>query len=117
MTSRAPELSNAAGSGLAQPAPASHPMANAQMPAAYRCKLGGFECTVVSDGPLRLGTFSTELFRGLAQERIDEFVAANFLDKNNFVIDQKEVPDERYDAERCDGNSGVADRKLAWGIQ
>jgi glyoxylase-like metal-dependent hydrolase (beta-lactamase superfamily II) len=63
-------------------------MANEQMPAAYRFKVGGLECTVVSDGPLRLGTFSAELFNGLTQERIDEFVAANFLDKDNFVIDQ-----------------------------
>jgi glyoxylase-like metal-dependent hydrolase (beta-lactamase superfamily II) len=66
----------------------SAPRANEQMPAAYRFKVGELECTVVSDGPLRLGTFSAELFRGLAQERIDAFVAANFLDKNNFVIDQ-----------------------------
>jgi glyoxylase-like metal-dependent hydrolase (beta-lactamase superfamily II) len=88
MTSRAPEFSTAAGSALAPPAPASHPRANEQLPAAYRFKVGAFECTVVSDGPLRLGTFSAELFKGLAQERIDEFVAANFLDKNNFVIDQ-----------------------------
>lgn len=88
MTSRAPELSAAAGSGLAPPAPASHPMANVQVPAAYRFKLGGFECTVVSDGPLRLGTFTAELFKGMSQERIDEIVAANFLDKNDFTVDQ-----------------------------
>lgn len=59
-----------------------------QMPAAYRFKVGEFECTVVSDGPLRLGTFNAELFKGLTQGRIDAFVAANFLDKDNFVIDQ-----------------------------
>jgi glyoxylase-like metal-dependent hydrolase (beta-lactamase superfamily II) len=63
-------------------------MANEQMLAACRFKVGGLECTVVSDGPLRLGTFSAELFKGLTQERIDEFVAANFLDKDNFVINQ-----------------------------
>jgi glyoxylase-like metal-dependent hydrolase (beta-lactamase superfamily II) len=65
-----------------------HPMANEQIPAAYRFRLGEFECTVVSDGPLRLGTFSADLFKGLTQGRIDEFVAANFLDKDNFVVDQ-----------------------------
>ncbi len=43
---------------------------------------------MVSDGPLRFGTFSADLFKGFAQERIDEFVAANFLDKGNFLIDQ-----------------------------
>jgi glyoxylase-like metal-dependent hydrolase (beta-lactamase superfamily II) len=88
MTSRAPELSSAAGSGLAQPAPASHPMANEQVPAAYRFKVGGFECTVVSDGPLRLGAATAKLFKGCTQERIDEVFAANFLDKDNFVVDQ-----------------------------
>lgn len=88
MASRAPELSTAARSGLAQPAPASHPMANEQVPAAYRFKVGGFECTVVSDGPLKLGTFTAEMFKGMSQERIDEILAANFLDKNDFTVDQ-----------------------------
>ena len=32
--------------------------------------------------------FTAELFKGLAQERIDEMFAANFLDKNNFMVDQ-----------------------------
>ena len=66
----------------------SHPMANEQIPAAYRFKLGGFECTAVSDGPLRLGEANAELFKGITQERIDEVFGANFLDKNNFVVDQ-----------------------------
>ncbi len=88
MTSGAPELSTAAGSGPAQPAPACHPMANVQVPAAYRFKLGGFECTVVSDGPLKLGTFSAKLFKGMSQEWIDETVAANFLDKDDLTVEQ-----------------------------
>ncbi len=97
MTFRAPELSRravlsglaaAAASGLAQPALAIGPMANVQVPAAYRFKLGGFECTVVSDGPLKLGTFTAEMFKGITQERIDEILAANFLDKSNFTVDQ-----------------------------
>src|SRR5258707_3083025 len=97
MNFRAPELSRravlsglaaATASGLAQPALAIGPMANAQVPAAYRFKLGGFECTVVSDGPLKLGTFSAEMFNGISQERIDEILAANFLDKTNFTVDQ-----------------------------
>lgn len=81
-------LAAATASGLSHPALASAPMAHAQVPAAYRFKLGGFECTVVSDGPLRLGTFSPEFFEGYTQERIDEILAANFLDKNNFVVEQ-----------------------------
>src|SRR4029077_5229873 len=78
MNFRAPEpsrravlmgLAAATASGLAQPALAVVPMANAQVPAAYRFKLGGFECTVVSDGPLKLGTFSAEMFKGYTQKR------------------------------------------------
>jgi glyoxylase-like metal-dependent hydrolase (beta-lactamase superfamily II) len=88
MTFRAPKQSTAAGPRLAQPARASHPMANEQVPAAYRFELGGFECTVVDDGPLQFGTYSAELFKGASQERIDETVAANFLDKGNFLIEQ-----------------------------
>src|ERR1700722_418439 len=78
----------ASGSGHAQPAPATHPMANEQVPAAYRFKVGGFECTVVSDGPLRLGAATAELFKGIAQERIDDVFGANFLDKDNFHVGQ-----------------------------
>jgi glyoxylase-like metal-dependent hydrolase (beta-lactamase superfamily II) len=97
MSLRAPELSRraalsglaaATASGLGHSALASAPMANVQVPAVYRFKLGGLECTVVSDGPLRLGTFSPEAFRGLTQEQIDEVLGANFLDKNNFVVEQ-----------------------------
>src|ERR1700722_12839858 len=78
----------ASGSGHAQPAPATHPMANEQVPAAYRFKVGGFECTVVSDGPLRLGEATAALFKGVAQEQIDDVFAANFLDKKNSGVPQ-----------------------------
>src|SRR5258708_35796292 len=97
MSFRAPELSRravlsglgaATASGLAQPALAIGPTANVQVPGAYRFKLGGFECTVVSDGPLKLGTFTAEMFKGMSQERIDEILTANFLDKNDFTVDQ-----------------------------
>lgn len=65
-----------------------NPLANEQVPAAYRFKVGGFECTVVSDGPLKLGTFTEEMFKGISQERIDAILAANFLDKDDFTVDQ-----------------------------
>ena len=74
-----------------QPRAASHPIANEQLPAAYRFEVGGFECTVVSDGPLRLGTFTEGMFRGISQERIDAILAANFLDRNDFTVDQNAV--------------------------
>lgn len=83
-----PAFAAATGSGHAQPAHSSHPMANVQLPAAYRFELGRFECTVVSDGPLRLGTASAQLFKGFTQERIDEVFGANFLDQNNFYVEQ-----------------------------
>ena len=73
---------------MAAPAFAAAPMANVQVPAAYRFKLGGFECTVVSDGPIGLGPIKAEMFKGYTQERIDELLAANFIDKNNFQVDQ-----------------------------
>jgi glyoxylase-like metal-dependent hydrolase (beta-lactamase superfamily II) len=88
MTLPVPGQSTAAGSEGEQAALASHPKANAQVPAAYRFELGGLECTVVDDGPLQFGTYSAELFKGTSQERIDETVAANFLDKGNFLIEQ-----------------------------
>jgi glyoxylase-like metal-dependent hydrolase (beta-lactamase superfamily II) len=65
-----------------------NPLAFEQVPAAYRFKVGGFGCTVVSDGPLRLGTYTEELFKGISQERIDATVAANFLEKDDFTVDQ-----------------------------
>ena len=97
MRFRAPELSRrgvlpalaaAAGAGLVQPARAAHPMANVQVPAAYRFKLGEFECTAISDGPLRLGAADPALFRGATQEQIDDVFGANFLDKENFYVGQ-----------------------------
>lgn len=81
-------LAAATASGLSASASASHLLANKQVPATYRFALGKFECTVVSDGPLKFGTFNAAMFKGFTQERIDEVVAANFLDKNNFVIEQ-----------------------------
>jgi glyoxylase-like metal-dependent hydrolase (beta-lactamase superfamily II) len=97
MSSRGPKLPRravlsglaaATVSGLVQPGRASGPMANVQMPAAYRFKVGAFECTVVSDGPLGLGAVSAEMFKGYTQERIDDLLDANFLDRNNFQVEQ-----------------------------
>jgi glyoxylase-like metal-dependent hydrolase (beta-lactamase superfamily II) len=76
------------GASMAAPALAAAPMANVQVPAVYRFKLGGFECTVVSDGQIGLGAIKADMFKGYTQERIDELLAANFIDKNNFQLDQ-----------------------------
>jgi hypothetical protein len=40
--------------GIASPVLAKAPMANAQAPSFYRFKLGAFELTAVSDGPLQM---------------------------------------------------------------
>jgi glyoxylase-like metal-dependent hydrolase (beta-lactamase superfamily II) len=42
----------------------------------------------VSDGPIGLGAIKAEMFKGYTQERIDEILDANFLDKNNFQVEQ-----------------------------
>jgi glyoxylase-like metal-dependent hydrolase (beta-lactamase superfamily II) len=76
------------GATFAVPALAAAPMVHQQAPLVYRFKVGGFECTVISDGPLQLGQVKAEMFKGFTQERIDELLAANFLDKNNFQLDQ-----------------------------
>ena len=74
-----------------QPPAGSHPITNEQLPAGYRFKVGEFECTVVSDGPLKLGTYTEEMFKGISQERVDEILTANFLDRDDLTVDQNAV--------------------------
>ncbi len=57
-------------------------MVNAAAPAVYRFKLGAFEGTVISDGPLAVGEAKPELFGGMTKEAIDRELAANFLGSN-----------------------------------
>ncbi len=45
------------------------PMVNVQAPSFYRFKVGSFEATVVSDGPLGLGPPSGDVFSGVVQGR------------------------------------------------
>jgi glyoxylase-like metal-dependent hydrolase (beta-lactamase superfamily II) len=74
--------------GVAPRAFAATPMANVPLPSAYRFKVGHFECTAVSDGALNLGAPKPEMFKGYTQERIDELLDANFIDKTNVVADE-----------------------------
>ena len=71
--SRRQLLAGAAAAGLAgvasggSPAFAKAPMANTQAPSFYRFKLGAFELTAVSDGPLQMGEPQANVFSDTEQ--------------------------------------------------
>jgi glyoxylase-like metal-dependent hydrolase (beta-lactamase superfamily II) len=73
---------------LPQTAPAKAPMANTQAPAFYRFKLGGFEATIVSDGPLHLGEPSASVFAGVSKEQMTKELTDNFLPTDNVLLEQ-----------------------------
>lgn len=64
------------------------PMQGTQAPAVYRFKLGAFEATVISDGPLLIGEAKPEMFKGMTKEAIDRELGANFLSPSNVVMEQ-----------------------------
>lgn len=64
------------------------PMRNTQAPAFYRLKLGAFELTVVSDGPLALGPPSGDVFKGVSKEEMTEVFNANRLPSESIEMDQ-----------------------------
>ncbi len=70
------------------PARARAPMQNAQAPAFYRFKIGAFEATVISDGPLVLGEPKPEMFVGLSKDAITRSLEENFLAPDNVVLEQ-----------------------------
>ena len=73
---------------LPQVAGAKAPMLNTQAPAFYRFKLGAFELTVVSDGPIALGEPNPELFAGVTKADIDRALTENFIPTDNVVLEQ-----------------------------
>ncbi|MBS0247618.1 MAG: MBL fold metallo-hydrolase [Proteobacteria bacterium] len=73
--------------GIGQAA-AKAPMTHAAAPAVYRFKLGAFEGTVISDGPLHLGPAKRDLFQGLTQEVIDHTLDDNFLSPADLTLEQ-----------------------------
>jgi glyoxylase-like metal-dependent hydrolase (beta-lactamase superfamily II) len=73
-----------------QDATARAPMQNTQAPYWYRFKHGGFECTVVSDGPLPLGEPS-ESFLGTSKEAVQKALADNFLPTDSIVLEQNSL--------------------------
>ncbi len=63
------------------------PMLNTQAPAFYRFKIGDFEATIASDGPLPLGD-PHKNFTGLAPAEMDKQLTDNFLPLENAVLEQ-----------------------------
>lgn len=80
----------AAGVGLAFDAPAfaKAPLIGAQAPAFYRFKIGEFEATIVSDGPLALGEPRAGLFKDIGPDELKSLQAENFLPTDNLVVEQ-----------------------------
>ena len=90
--SRRQLLAGAAAAGLAgvawSPALAKAPMANTQAPSFYRFKLGAFELTAVSDGPLQMGAPQANVFTDTSKEDMVKVLADNFLPTDNVSMEQ-----------------------------
>lgn len=86
-------LAGAAAAGLAgivgqNPAMAKAPMTNASAPAFYRFKLGAFELTAVSDGPLELGKPQANVFSDTSAEDMTRILTDNHLSTDNVLMEQ-----------------------------
>jgi len=64
------------------------PMANTQAPAFYRFKVGGFEATVVSDGPLHMGEPNAGVFSDVTKEQMIKELTDNFLPTDTVQLEQ-----------------------------
>jgi glyoxylase-like metal-dependent hydrolase (beta-lactamase superfamily II) len=64
------------------------PMVGTQAPGYYRFKLGGFEATVVSDGPLYLGEPQPDIYVGVSKEAFTKAQGDNFLPTDNIAFEQ-----------------------------
>jgi glyoxylase-like metal-dependent hydrolase (beta-lactamase superfamily II) len=73
---------------LPSPVFAKAPMTNVQAPAFYRFKVGGFEATVLTDGPLQLGEPTSGIFIGVSKEEIGKVLAENFLPIDKVALEQ-----------------------------
>jgi glyoxylase-like metal-dependent hydrolase (beta-lactamase superfamily II) len=74
--------------GLAGDALAKAPMSGTQAPSFYRFKIGAFEATVVSDGPLPLGPPREGVFSGLSKEEMTKALADNYLSTEHVALEQ-----------------------------
>lgn len=78
----------AAASAMDGVAIAKAPMLNTQAPAFYRFKLGSFELTVVSDGPLGLGAPQDNIFMGVSKADFTTILNDNYLPSDAVEMDQ-----------------------------
>jgi glyoxylase-like metal-dependent hydrolase (beta-lactamase superfamily II) len=72
---------------LAPPALAKAPMLNTQAPSFYRFRIGAFEATIVSDGPLALGD-PAQSFVGAPKDEISRMLTDSFLAPDKIVVEQ-----------------------------
>jgi len=70
------------------PALARAPMRNMQAPAYYRFKIGAFEATVLSDGPLSFGAPSDDIFPGMSKADMTQVLNDNFLPTDDLELEQ-----------------------------
>lgn len=78
----------AAAAMLPDTALARAPMQNTQAPAFYRFRLGAFEVTVASDGPLALGVPRDGIFTGVSGAEFAKTLADNFLPTDAVEVEQ-----------------------------
>lgn len=64
------------------------PMQNTQVPGFYRFKVGAFEATVISDGPLALGTPQDGIFTGVSKADFTKVLTDNYLPTENVELEQ-----------------------------
>ena len=82
-------LAGAAAAGLIEiPAFAKAPLTNRPAPGFYRFKVGAFEATVVSDGPLTLGPPAGDVFKGVSKEELTQILANNFRPTDQVELEQ-----------------------------
>jgi glyoxylase-like metal-dependent hydrolase (beta-lactamase superfamily II) len=73
---------------LAYRAAAKAPMAKTQAPGYYRFKVGDFQATIVSDGPLNLGAPSGDVFKDLSKEDMIRILSMNYLPTDVVALEQ-----------------------------
>ncbi len=64
------------------------PMQNVQAPAFYRFKLGAFEATVISDGPLSIGAPGDGIFEGVNKADLTKVLNDNYLPSDALEMEQ-----------------------------
>lgn len=77
--------------GALAPAGLAHaraPMIGTAAPAVHRFKIGAFEATAISDGPLVMGEPSANVFKGLSKEAFSKVLGDNFLPTDVVRLDQ-----------------------------